>query len=191
MLVRALRRFAANSRANMTILMAGGISVGMFIAANAIDYISLTNQKQALQSLADRAALAAAQELVVSQASNARVTAVANAFVSASYSGAHQTSATIIDSRKAVRVEITADPKSFFHGPMASNVSHMHAEAVAEVSGGGNICMIGLDPDAVATLKMSNSAQRLRRQSSHHQPGRPQPCRHHLPAEVRPADRRR
>lgn len=153
------RRFLASRKANMTILMAGGISVAMFIAANTIDYISLTNQKHALQSLADRAAIASAQELVVSQANDARVTAVAQAFVNASYSGAQQTSATVIDSRKAVRVTVTAEPKSFFHGPMASNVSELQAEAVAEVSGGGNICMIGLDPDAVATLKMSDSAR--------------------------------
>jgi Flp pilus assembly protein TadG len=159
MLAKVLHGFTGNRSANMSLLMAAGMAASMFVAANVIDYISLTNQKQTLQSLADRAAIASAQEMVVSQGSDARLTAVAQAYVRVSYSGEQTTTATILDNSQAVRVSITAAPRTFFHGPMASGVDELHAEAVAEVSGGGNICMIGLDPDAVATLKMSNSAR--------------------------------
>jgi Flp pilus assembly protein TadG len=154
-----LRRFAQNLAGNMSILMVGTIGVAMFIAANVIDYASLTIQKQSIQGLADRAALGAAQELIVAQASDARVTAVAQAIVKASYEGEQVTTATIIDGNTAVHVTIEATPKTFFNGPMASGVDRLRSEATAEVSGGGNICMLGLDKTAIATLKLSNRAR--------------------------------
>lgn len=154
-----LRRAALNLAGNMSILMAGAIGVMMFIALNVVDFISMTVQKQSIQGLADRAALAAAQELIVAQASDARVTAVASAIVNGSYEGEHVTAASIIDSHTAVRVNIDAAPKTFFFGPMAAGVDRIRAEAVAEVSGGGNVCMLGLDTSAIATIKMSNRAR--------------------------------
>jgi len=152
------RRFATHLAGNMSILMAGAIGVTMFITVNVIDYISMTIQKESMQGLADRAALAAAQELIVAQASDARVTAVASAIVRGSYEGEHTTAASIIDGNTAVRVNLDAAPKTFFFGPMAG-VDRIRAEATAEVLGGGNVCMLGLDPDAIATLKMSNRAR--------------------------------
>jgi hypothetical protein len=143
----------------MTILMMGFIGLAAFIAAAVIDFMSLSNQKQSLQGVADRAALAAAQELIVSAGSDQRVTAVAQRFVDAGYAGAHTTTAAIVDGGHAVKVSIVAAPQTFFPGPISGGVSAIGAEAVAEVSGGGNVCMIGLDPESVATLNMMNKAR--------------------------------
>lgn len=145
--------------ANMSILMVGGIGVGLLVASNVIDYASLSIQKGTLQGLADRAALAAAQELIVSRSSDARVTAVAQAIVGASYDMQQDTTATVIDNGAAVRVDIVAAPKAFFPSVMSAGVSQVTVEATAEVSGGGNVCMIGLDPNSVATLKLANRAR--------------------------------
>jgi uncharacterized membrane protein len=57
----------------MTILMAGVIGVALFICGNVVDYLSLSNQKNELQGVADRASVAAAQELIVAKASEARI----------------------------------------------------------------------------------------------------------------------
>ena len=143
----------------MSILMMGAFGMAAFIGLNVVDYVSMTIQKQSIQGLADRAALAAAQELIVAQASDARVTAVARAIVKGSYEGEQVTTAAIVDGNTAVHVNIEAAPKTFFFGPMSAGVDRIRAEATAEVSGSGNICMMGLDSSAVATVKMANGAR--------------------------------
>ncbi len=144
----------------MTLMMVGIMAVGALIVGAVVDYMSLSNQKQSLQGVADRAAIAAAQELVVAKASDARVEAVATSFVDANYStGAHATEARIVEDGKAVRVVIKADPHTFFPGPMSRGVKELKVEATAEISGRGYVCMIGLSPNEASTLEMSDKAR--------------------------------
>lgn len=154
-MIRRMRSKSGNM-AIMAALMLGGIAV---VLAGGVDFMSVTNQNHLLQSVADRAALAAAQELVVARSDDDRVTAVANSFVNANYDGEHETAARVIDSGKAVEVTITATPTTYFNTPFSNGGKHVSANAVAEVSGGGSICMIGLDVSAIATIKMMNNAR--------------------------------
>jgi hypothetical protein len=153
--MRVLKSKAGNI-AIMAALMLGGVSV---VILGGVDFMSVASQNQLLQSVADRAALAAAQELVVARADDDRVTAVANSFVNANYDGEHQTVARVIESGKAVEVTITATPRTYFNTPFSGPDKLVSADAVAEVSGGGSICMIGLDETAIATIKMMNNAR--------------------------------
>jgi Flp pilus assembly protein TadG len=152
------RRLSATRSGNMSILMTSVIGAGALITVNVIDYMSVSGQRTSLQGLADRAALAAARELTVTAGTDARIAAVAASFVSAGYDGEIETDAAIVDGGKGVRVTVSAAPRAFFPTPFASMES-VGAEATAEVSGGGYICMVGLDTDAVATLKMMNGAR--------------------------------
>ena len=154
-----MKAFAKSVAANMAItaaLVLAGVSV---VVTGGLDYMSVANQNQLLQSVADRAALAAAQELIVSRGDDDRVTAVASRFVNANYDDAHQTAARVIESGKAVEVTITATPTTYFSTPFSRSDKVMEVDAVAEVSGGGYVCMIGLDTKAVATIKMTNNAR--------------------------------
>lgn len=152
--------FGSNSKGNMTLMMIGIMAVSTFVIGGIVDYMSLQNQKQTLQGVADRAAIAAAQELIVFKGTNGRVAAVATSFVDASYNAMpHETTAEIIDEGNAVKVSITAKPQTYFPGPIAQGVGAIVAEATAEVSGGGYVCMIGLDPNAPSTLDMSDKAR--------------------------------
>jgi hypothetical protein len=54
---------------------------------------------------------------------------------------------------------VTAVPQTYFPGPIARGVSQIKVEATAEISGGGYVCMIGLDPKAPSTLEMSDKAR--------------------------------
>ena len=153
-----LQRFAASSRGNMAIIMSVGMGVVAFITAAVVDYVSLTDQKRSLQSIADQAALASAHELIVSTAGDERVQSVATSFVKANYKSQHTTSAQILEAGDAVKVSIVAGARTFFPGPMA-NVKELTVSATAEVSGGGYVCMIGLDMESVATLNMMNRAR--------------------------------
>jgi Flp pilus assembly protein TadG len=155
-----VRNFEANSKGNMTILMAGVIGVAFFICGSVVDYLSLSNQKNELQGVADRAAVAAAQELIVAKATDARIDSVAVSFVDANYPGKqHETDAKIVEKGKAVQVTITSKPQTFFPGPMADKVKEIKVDATAEISGGGYVCMIGLDEKAPSTLKMDDKAR--------------------------------
>lgn len=157
--MRRSRSMLGNSDGGMAILMTGGICVVVMMGGGLIDYMSLTNQRISLQGLADRAAIAAAQELIVSAGSDSRVTSVAEAIVkSAALDTEHTTEATVIEDGQAVTVSIAAKPKTFFMGPL-SGIETIGAEATAEVSGGGYVCMVGLDPKSVATLNMMNNSR--------------------------------
>lgn len=155
-----MRSFGASSKGNMTIMMLGIMAVAAFIVGGIVDYMSLSNQKQQLQGVADRAAVAAAQELVVAKGTDDRVSSVATTFVNANYTAkAHETEAEIIEKGKAVHVTITAAPQTYFPGPIARGVSQIKVEATAAISGGGYVCMIGLDEHAPSTLDMKNKAK--------------------------------
>lgn len=155
-----MRNFGANSKGNMTIFMGGLMLVAAFIIGGVVDYMSLSNQKHALQGVADRAALAAAQELIVFKGSDARVESVAQSFVDVNYTAKPQKSeARIIDDGKAVEVIIVAEPQTYFPGPVARGVTEVRVKAVAEISGGGYVCMIGLSPTEASTLEMHDKAR--------------------------------
>ena len=155
-----VRNFGADSKGNIALMALGVMAISAFIVGGIIDYMSLSNQKQRLQGVADHAAIAAAQELVVFKGSDGRVTSVAKAFVDANYDEKpHVTSAVIIDDGKAVEVTITAEPKTYFPGPIARGVSEVKVKAIAEISGGGYVCMIGLSPNEDSTLDMHDKAR--------------------------------
>ncbi len=144
----------------MALLAIGLMAVAVFVIGGIVDYMSLSNQKQELQGVADRAAIAAAQELIVFKGSDGRMAAVAQSFVDKNYDKKkHVTTAKIVEKGKAVEVTIQAEPQTYFPGPMARGVSEIKVKATAEVGGGGYVCMIGLDTNAPSTLNMSDKAR--------------------------------
>lgn len=144
----------------MTLWAMGLFAVAIFITGGVIDFMSLINQKHQLQGIADRAAIAAAQELAVFKGADERVAAVATSFVNSNYAGkTSNTSARIIDDGKAVEVEVIAKAQTYFAGPVARGVTEVKVQAVADISGGGYVCMIGLSETEPATLDMHDNAR--------------------------------
>ena len=92
----------------------GVIAIMTLVGGGIVDYMSLQNQKQQLQGVVDRAAIAAAQELVVFKGTDSRVNSVANAFVNANYTEKpHTTGAKVIHNGKDVDVMKPAEMKTF------------------------------------------------------------------------------
>src|SRR5690242_18790351 len=106
----------------------GFVAVSVFVGGGIVDYMSLRNQQAALQDVADRAAIASAQELVVFKGSEGRIEAVAKTFVDANYKRDHEAGAEVINDGKGVKVTITAKPQTYFPGPIARGVSEVKAE---------------------------------------------------------------
>lgn len=154
-----LRRFASNRRGNMTVFMLGLLLIASLIVGGVIDFISLVQQKHAIQDLADRASVAAAREMVVSKAEDERVQAAADAFVAANYKGKKiEAIAKVADKGRAVDIEVRAAPRVFFPGPVGRSAKTVVAYATAEIAGGGNVCMIGLEKN-LPSLDMKNKAR--------------------------------
>lgn len=155
-----LRRFAENIAGNMSIMMLGMMLVAALVVGGVIDYMSLVNQKHQVQDIADRTAVSAARELVVAKASDDRVQAVAEVFLQANYNLADgKVKAKILNGGRAVQVEVSIAPKVFFPGPIGRNAKRPTATATAEIAGGGNVCMIGLDQSRPSTLDMKDNAR--------------------------------
>ncbi len=155
-----MRSFGSDSKGSMMLWAAGLMTIAAFIVGGIVDYMSLSNQKHQLQGVADRAAIAAAQELVVFKGTDGRVTAVAESFVSANYmQTAQQTSARIVEKGKAVEVTVRAAPRTYFPGPIAQNTKSVTVQATAEISGGGYVCMVGLSTSEPSTLEMHDKAR--------------------------------
>ena len=155
-----MRSFGENSKGNIALMALGVLAVGVLVVGGIVDYMSLQNQKTDLQGVADRAAVAAAQELVVAKGSDDRVSSVATTYVNAMYNKRpHTTQAKITEKGKAVVVTITAEPRTYFPGPIARGVKEIKVSATAEIAGTGYVCMIGLDANAPSTLKMDDKAR--------------------------------
>ena len=144
----------------MSLMMMGVMVVLALVIGGVIDFASLGNQKHNLQSVADGAAIAAAREMMVAKASDQRVQAVADSYVAANYKGAGaKDTASIVEKGRAVQVTLTADPKVYFPGPIGANAGLITVNATAEIVGGGNVCMIGLNQAAPSTLDLEDSAR--------------------------------
>lgn len=145
---------------NMSVIMMGVMAALALIVGGVIDFASLSNQKRSMQAVADGAALAAAREMVIAKATDERVQSVAESYVAANFtSGKAKATSKIVEKGRAIRVKVSADPQVYFPGPIGLNAKTVRAEATAEISGGGNVCMIGLNTAAPSTLNMSNSAR--------------------------------
>jgi Flp pilus assembly protein TadG len=142
----------------MSIIMMGVMATLALIVGGVIDYASLGNEKREIQAAADGAALAAAREMVITRPTQDRVQSIAEAYVAANFHG-ENVAVTASISGRSVSVAVSADPKTYFPGPIGLNARTVSADATAEISGGGNVCMIGLSATANSTLNMSNTAR--------------------------------
>lgn len=144
----------------MTVFMLAMLVVATLIIGGVIDFMSLVNQKQTVQDVADRTAVAAARELVIAKGTKERVQSVSERYLVANYSGAGaKVNAEIVENGRAVKVDVSADPQVYFPGPVGRNAKRVKASATAEIAGGGNVCMIGLDKSLPWTLDMKDKAR--------------------------------
>lgn len=153
-------RFGTGSEGSMSLMMMGTMVVLALVIGGVIDFASLGNQKRNLQSVADSAALAAAREMMITKATDRRVQSITDSYVAANYKGAGaKDTAKVVEKGRAVQVTLSADPKVFFPGPIGANAGRMTVHATAEIVGGGNVCMVGLNQNASSTLNMANASR--------------------------------
>jgi Flp pilus assembly protein TadG len=101
-----LRRFASDASANTTLLFALTLPVVLGMAGLAVEYGHAASAKTKMQTVADSAALAAAQELQLAQSDPGRIVAVAESVVNNALPDAHTRA--IVDTQ-AASVQVIID----------------------------------------------------------------------------------
>lgn len=153
-------RFLADVRGNIIVPGAIGFLAIVTAAGGAVDFLSLSKKKSHLQSIADGAALSAVKEMALIADKPERIEFLAAAYARAALNDPSATVRAVADfDTRTVTVTVEKPSDMRFVASMVS-IDHVEASATAALVGEpGNICMIGLDPTARSTLKMSSNAR--------------------------------
>ena len=157
--MKKIKSIFSEIKANIAIPGAVLIVGLLALVGGGLDLMSVSNQKTSLQELADNAALAAVHELAVTDQDPGRVESVARYYAESS-----DWALTLFDTKvdldaREVTVSLAAKARTNFP-EMLSAMKDMSATATARLSGrGGNICMIGLSPEAMSTLRLKSRAR--------------------------------
>lgn len=157
--MRKVRHLFSNSGGNVAAPGAILFVVFLMMIGGTLDMMSVSNQKSSLQDLTDNAALAAVNELAIASRDVAHIKAVAEAFTEKSELNILSVISSVDLEQREVTVDVSAEPNTNFPKSMV-NLKTIDTSATARLSGrGGNICMIGLSPSAMSTLKMKSRAR--------------------------------
>ena len=154
--------FWSDTRGNMIILAGVVLPTLLASAGMAIDYSKWIGQRKNLQGIADSAAIAAARELYLANASSSQITAVAEAVAKAHQDAGEAgiaVTAKLGDDGGSVKVTASQKGKAYFTPMIMKTPPQISVIAVARAMGGGRICVIGLDGKSPDTISTSKSGQ--------------------------------
>jgi Flp pilus assembly protein TadG len=158
-----LRRLADDRRGGVMMVFAVAMFPILTAVAVAVDMSTWYAERARLQTIADGAALAAARELRIANASAQHVSRVAEGYVLGaveSKGGARPTvAASVGPARNAVLVDVTSPVSPIFTRIMSDRLQTVTVHAEAKVSGALPVCVIGLDPRLDKTLHLDKSAR--------------------------------
>lgn len=160
--IGALARFADDRRGGVALVFALVLPALVGFVGVAVDYASWSSQASRLQSAADAAALAAAQELSISAADERRVTAVAQAVVRTSNLADVDpigVVATLVENRSGVRVSLSQPGRIMLSGIVRITPVEISVSATAVVTGTRKLCVLGLDPSKSNTINLDGDAK--------------------------------
>ena len=172
-MISQAKRFWNCEKGNFAIIFALMAPVLLGVSSGAVNYAFAYSAKSRLQGAADSAALAAAQELYLSNTKPELIEEVAKGFVIANLgeNAGHVDIAVSVGSpntstaaQQSVLSEVTVslDNDITVDLPMPDLFGvfkHAKATSVARISGGGKICMIGLEESGKSALAISGNAK--------------------------------
>jgi|GEM_PF-1354659 len=159
-MVKFFRNFAHNRRGNVALIFALALPVIGVATASVIDFERAQAAKQRLQTAADSAALGAAKELRLANSTPSQVSAVAQQIALATLEAkdsAAVVTATVLSTNDGVQVQIDEVMPSSFTRISALSNPHLHASAVARLSGGTTVCLLALDPTMPGALGLDTA----------------------------------
>jgi Flp pilus assembly protein TadG len=158
-----MRSFWANRAGNTAVLFAVGLPLVATAGAIGTQYSQLLNRRSALQQAADGAALAAAQQLKLANASDAVVASVAASTVQANMAAVSDPIAVdtrVLQHRTGVTVSVSDTVPLSWGKIIGMSTATVKATATAQLYGpAGKLCMLSLDLKQGGTLHVQKQAQ--------------------------------
>lgn len=159
-LFASFKKFTRDTRGSVIVAFAVAVPVIMLAGAASFELVQLTRAKSGLQAATDNAAIAAANELYLSNVSANRVQAIAASFIKASPQGGPnaQVKSEVIDNKTAVRVVAHLAKSDSIFASMGGFDAGTTVTATARVVGGGRICVIGLSETRNSTIQLDKGS---------------------------------
>lgn len=146
-------------------VMAIAFPVLLLLAGGLIDYTQSLTQKRRLQDIADKAAIAAARELGLSDAKQENVPEVVAAVVASMMAANGRgdsrptLKSTVTNQPLEVAVSATQTVASLFGSGFGFLPTNITVNSVARIVGQPNICVLGLDPASNGTISLEKNAK--------------------------------
>jgi Flp pilus assembly protein TadG len=159
---REAYRFRAAQGASVGTIFAIAFPVLVGVAVIAVDLTRANGARSRLQTLADAAAVAAARELRLGNASADVVLGVARTHVAANSSDVAFEilfDGKVASDKSAVTVQLTGQMSSGLASRLGFANASPEATATAKVVGGAPLCLIGLDSSANKTIALDKNAR--------------------------------
>ena len=157
----AFRKLASDAKGTTAVVFALSLPAIMAVVGVAADFGFYNMKRTKMQAAADQAAIAAAQELTLSQFTAKSVLAAADgsarAYLSEATAGL-QIDAKIEDSNKKVRVTITETWTPFFAHFLGADITPIKVHASAALFGEAKICVLALTPSEIGAISMTKNS---------------------------------
>ncbi len=163
-----VRRWLGARSGNVALNFALIAPVLMAMIGFGIDYSTWNNQSDRLQAAADAAAIAAASEMYLANASTSQVSSTAQIVGSANLATQMDTHGNVATGKFAtevlvdnggIKVTATQDRIRNFTGLIPMELAPFTTSAVARPMGGGRICAVMLEPDNSKALYMTKKSR--------------------------------
>ena len=158
-----MRSFWTNRAGNTAVLFAVGLPLVATAGAIGTQYSQLVNRRSALQQAADSAALAAAQQLKLANATDSVVASVAASTVQANMGAVSDPISVdthVLQQRTGVTVNVSDTVPLSWGKMLGMNAVTVKATATAQLYGpAGKLCMLALDAKQGGTLHVEKQAQ--------------------------------
>jgi hypothetical protein len=148
----------------MGLIFAGAAPVLLGCGTLALDFSNAFGARNALQSAADAAALAATRELQLRSTSETTVRAIVEEYVNQHVDDdvrINSLVSSIIDNRQGVRVELSAHVPSIMGRLINPDGFSPNVTAVARLSSGAPLCALALEERAPNAIRLVNRARML------------------------------
>ncbi|MFL5169108.1 MAG: TadE/TadG family type IV pilus assembly protein [Microvirga sp.] len=158
-------KFWHDERGGLALAFGLALPVLLLGAGAMMEYATLTSRRAQLQQAADTGALTAARELSLANADDTRVVSVAKSAALASLAGGHQegsaatVGASVMEKRSGVQVVVNETVVNLMGKVMSLPSSELEARATAKLSGGGRLCVLTLDPNAGAAIRLDTASK--------------------------------
>jgi Flp pilus assembly protein TadG len=165
-MLRQAKKLLKCEAGNIGIIAAFAIPALFGMTAISVDFAAGINQKTKLRAVADRAALSAARELSLANATDATIAGVSqrdaaqNLKVQNIGDPATAKVDAVVDTKNGtVIVTITESRAQFLTGSLFSSSAPINVASTAQVYGGINVCLLGLDKSSRATIQLKSNAK--------------------------------